>query len=60
MHVHIGMHGFDLRPWGRGGAVSDLVKLFKALGDDNRLRILAELRGRSLCVCDLARRIGLS
>lgn len=40
--------------------MTDLVKLFKALGDDNRLRILAALRGRSVCVCDLARQIGLS
>lgn len=35
--------------------MSDLVRLFKALGDENRLRIVAALAEKTYCVCDLAR-----
>lgn len=38
----------------------ELARVFKALGDPNRLRILAELHRKTFCVCDLARRVGLS
>ncbi len=38
-------------------AVGDL---FAALGDPTRLRIVAALAGRELCVCDLAAAIGQS
>lgn len=31
----------------------DLLKILKALGDENRLRILNLLRQRGLCVCEL-------
>lgn len=36
------------------------VKLFKALGDESRLRILAALAKQTYCVCDLARSLGIS
>ena len=35
-------------------AVASLAETFKTLGDPTRLRIVAALGGRELCVCDLA------
>jgi DNA-binding transcriptional ArsR family regulator len=35
-------------------AVSSLAETFKTLGDPTRLRIVAALAGRELCVCDIA------
>ena len=40
--------------------LADLVRLFKALGDESRLRILKALAARTFCVCDLARTLGIS
>jgi DNA-binding transcriptional ArsR family regulator len=37
-----------------------LARLFKALGDPTRVKILFALMKRELCVCDLAAVIGLS
>jgi len=37
-----------------------LAALFKAMGDPNRLRILWALDREEMCVCDLARFIGVS
>ncbi len=37
-----------------------LAQLFKALADPNRLRILWALDREEMCVCDLARFIGIS
>ena len=37
-----------------------LAALFKAMGDPNRLRLLWALAGQEMCVCDLARFIGVS
>ena len=37
-----------------------LAALFKAMGDPNRLRILWALDHDEMCVCDLARYIGVS
>jgi ArsR family transcriptional regulator len=34
--------------------MNDLVALFKALGDETRLRILLLLRVRPLCVCEIS------
>ena len=31
----------------------DILHIFKALGDENRLRILLMLRQRPLCVCEI-------
>jgi ArsR family transcriptional regulator len=40
--------------------LAGLADLFTALGDPTRLRILAALSGRELCVCDLAATVGQS
>ncbi len=37
-----------------------LVKIFKALSDPNRLRIMKMLEVRSLCVCEITEILGLS
>jgi ArsR family transcriptional regulator, lead/cadmium/zinc/bismuth-responsive transcriptional repressor len=37
-----------------------LAEIFTALGDPTRLRIVAALAGRELCVCDLAATIGVT
>ncbi len=37
-----------------------LAALFKAMGDPNRLRLLWALTGEEMCVCDLARFIGVT
>jgi len=38
----------------------DLLALGKALADENRLRILAALHGRELCLCQLVELLGLA
>ena len=38
----------------------NLSKMFKALADDTRLRVLSLLKGRDLCVCQIAQALGLS
>jgi len=40
--------------------VDRLARLFKAMGDPNRLRILWALTEDEMCVCDLAAFIGVS
>ncbi len=40
--------------------ISDISALFTVLGDPTRLRIVAALALRELCVCDLAASLGLS
>lgn len=42
------------------GDLLGLAELFAALGDPTRLRIVAALAGRELCVCDLAATVGTS
>lgn len=42
------------------GAVAAMSGLFSALGDPTRLRIVAVLAERELCVCDLAAVLGVS
>jgi DNA-binding transcriptional ArsR family regulator len=37
-----------------------LSEIFKVLGDPSRLRILAALQVRELCVCDIANLVGAS
>lgn len=39
--------------------MTDVVRVFKALGDESRLRILAALARETYCVCDLARRLDI-
>lgn len=41
-----------------GPTLAGLADLFAALGDPTRLRIVAALADRELCVCDLAATIG--
>ena len=40
--------------------LSGLAELFGVLSDPTRLRIVAALAGRELCVCDLAATVGVS
>jgi len=42
------------------GSVAGLAETFKVLGDVTRVRILDALSRSELCVCDIARLIGLS
>lgn len=39
--------------------MKDVVRIFKALADPNRLRIMLLLRQRELCVCELMYILGL-
>lgn len=39
---------------------SDLSKLFKVIGEDNRLRILCLLKNGECCVCDIYENLELS
>jgi len=38
----------------------ELVKVFKALADENRLRILKMLQHKKMCVCELAAALGIT
>lgn len=40
--------------------IDAMAEEFKVLGDKTRLRILALLQGRELCVCDLTEVLGIS
>lgn len=40
--------------------MKELVKMFKALSDPNRLRILKVLEQRPLCVCEITNVLGLA
>src|SRR5882672_227249 len=42
------------------GSVSALAETFKLLGDATRVRILDALSRSELCVCDIARLLGLT
>ena len=37
-----------------------LVKIFKAIGDKNRLRIIKMLQNKNLCVCEITAVLGLA
>lgn len=39
--------------------MQELIRVFKALGDENRLRILASLDDQEHCVCALAKKLGI-
>lgn len=43
-----------------GAALAGMTRIFDALGDPTRLRIIAALAHQELCVCDLAAAIGQS
>jgi ArsR family transcriptional regulator, arsenate/arsenite/antimonite-responsive transcriptional repressor len=38
----------------------DLLKVFKAAGDKNRLRILKMLEHKNMCVCELSAALGIT
>jgi len=38
----------------------ELVKVFKAVADENRLRILKMLQHKKMCVCELAAALGIT
>lgn len=38
----------------------DLLAIMKALADENRLRIVAALKGRELCLCQIVELLGLA
>ncbi|RMD87687.1 MAG: ArsR family transcriptional regulator [Candidatus Dadabacteria bacterium] len=40
--------------------ISAIAKLFKALGDENRLRVINVLRTGELCVCQITELLGLA
>jgi ArsR family transcriptional regulator len=40
--------------------IEDNIKIFKALSDPNRLRILKALQIRTLCVCEIKELLGLA
>jgi ArsR family transcriptional regulator, arsenate/arsenite/antimonite-responsive transcriptional repressor len=40
--------------------VRDLLSVMKALADANRLRIIAALNGRELCLCQIVELLGLA
>ena len=40
--------------------LQQMTEFFKVIGDDTRLRILASLRGRELCVSDIANVVDMS
>lgn len=35
------------------GLTEDVLRMFRALGDDTRVRLMQRLRGGEQCVCDL-------
>lgn len=41
-------------------AMFDVLCMIRAMGDENRLRILMALRGKELCVCTLTGLLGLA
>ena len=43
-----------------GQRLAQMTEFFKVIGDDTRLRILASLRGRELCVSDIANVVDMS
>lgn len=43
-----------------GGDIMDLVEIFKAFGDETRIRILNLLGGGELCVCEIETILGIT
>ena len=53
------MSPFHLRG-GRGGKMRELIKIFKALSDETRLRMMKLLQHRDLCVCEIMQAMDIS
>jgi DNA-binding transcriptional ArsR family regulator len=58
--VHIDAVRFARQALPVGETLAGLAEIFTALGDPTRLKILAALASRELCVCDLAATVGQS
>ena len=43
-----------------GGELRELEKIFKALGDRNRIRILKMLEAKPMCVCEITAILGIA
>jgi ArsR family transcriptional regulator, arsenate/arsenite/antimonite-responsive transcriptional repressor len=43
-----------------GNKLQELIKAFKALGDDTRIRLLKLLEQRELCVCELMQALNMT
>src|SRR5215475_8250004 len=56
--IHISLHG-ELSDF-QESIMRDVVTIAKALSDENRVRILAILEGRELCVCQVIELLGLA
>jgi ArsR family transcriptional regulator len=59
-HLHPGKVSALKRGLMADGSVAALAETFKVLGDTTRVRILDALSRSELCVCDIARLLGLS
>jgi ArsR family transcriptional regulator len=59
-HLHPGKVSALKRGLMADGPVAALAETFKVLGDTTRVRILDALSRSELCVCDIARLLGLS
>lgn len=42
------------------GGTQNLARIYRALGDENRLRILSVLRGGEVCACKLLQALNIS
>ena len=54
------MQVMDIQPVGTTQDHAAHARMFHALSDERRLRILAELRGGEQCVCDLQAELGMA
>ena len=59
-HLHPGKVAALKRGLMADGSVAALAETFKLLGDATRVRILDALSRSELCVCDIARLVGLT
>ena len=59
-HLHPGKVAALKRGLMADGSVAALAETFKLLGDTTRVRMLDALSRSELCVCDIARLLGLS
>jgi len=49
-----------LTPLARQASLRELIRVFKALADTTRVRIIKMLKKRSLCVCELQEILGIA
>lgn len=58
--VRLFVYPVDLAPDGAGSPARELARLFKAIGDDTRLRILQMLAEREMYLQEIANRLGVT